>query len=192
MPLAIGNKWIGQVSSYDMKGSVVSTHFDTLSVYGTEAVNGEIWFYVRGFDPAIFYQDTFRLAFTNRKDGLYRCDSGLFTQATRIANYPARSGDTVYFHWEYAPDSNGNYSCYYKFVDTTGYVVTVPAGTFSTYEYQMGSGYRHWDVIGNGIGSGEFYAPRIGPVQWGYFQPDGRPIQDDSQEIWQLSRAELH
>src|ERR1035437_6460483 len=49
MPLAVGNKWIGQVTSYDVRGVAVSTHFDTLSVYGTEAVNGETWFYVRGF-----------------------------------------------------------------------------------------------------------------------------------------------
>ena len=192
MPLAVGNKWIGQVTSYDVRGVAVSTHFDTLSVYGTEAVNGETWFYVRGFDPAIFYEDTFRLAFTNRKDGLYRCDSGLFAQATRVANYPARSGDTVYFYWEHPPDSNGSFSYYDKIVDTTGYPVTVPAGTFSTYEYQMGGESRGGDVIDGLIGPGEFYTPHVGPVQWGYFQQDGRPILDNPQEIWQLARAELH
>jgi hypothetical protein len=192
MPLSLTNRWIGLVSEYDAKGNVVSSRQDTLAIDKVEHVNGEDWYYMNVFD---FFtgRDTARYAFTNRIDGLYRCDSGDYRNATLIAKYPAKSGDTISFVWDRQPDSTWlYYTNHYAMVDTTGFEVSVPAGTFKTWVYRAGGESRNYDVIMNVMGPGTYYSPSIGPVQYGYFMTDGKTLEDTPQIIWQLVRADLH
>ena len=189
MPLAVGNQWIGLITDFDNKGNVVSQKFDTLKVYKREFVNGEVWYYMDHF-PLSWGMGLY--AFTNRRDGLYECDSNLFAQAKLIAKYPAMPRDTFSSTFEGSP--NGAFSMYEHVVDTLHQPITVPAGTYSCYVYHFeGYDWNGSDVRRGVLGPEEFYAPGVGLIQNGYCNIDGSFDSFVSpQEIWQLMRADLH
>ncbi|MFI5201636.1 MAG: hypothetical protein ACHQNE_04570 [Candidatus Kapaibacterium sp.] len=203
MPLAVGNEWIGKVIQYDVHGNPDSTWLDTLRVLNSQVVNGETWYYLNGYPPYIqwsrtpnspYEKDTSGCVFVMRPDGIYRIQDWNFDSSQRFLSYPVRAHDYVYRVGTGRPDSTGHYLSYsYKGVDTIGLTVHVPAGSFSTIVYSIGSYSQSSDVISEGIGPGEYYAPGIGLVQYGCFEEDGRTLAPQlPQAVWQLIRAELH
>ncbi len=191
MPLAVGNRWIGNVTVTDSTGAVLSTQLDTLPVYGTKVAGGETWYFQTTFPKVLKAKagtvgltfDTVAYAFTNRSDGLYRNDTFLVDPPRRIAKYPASVGDTVSFSPESIPIMD------FILVHGIAEPVTVPAGTFSCYHYQDWYPTTHASVLA----SDSYYAPGVGLVEFvdsvhNFDHPYAKP----NVERWQLVRADLH
>ena len=189
MPLSVGNEWIGQVTHYNAQGISDSTWLDTLGVSKSEVINGETWYYVNSF---WFYNgDTSHQWLTARSDGVYSCDSEHFAKAWRLAKYPAKPEDSV-VTFDSTFDSLGNGQADGITVDTTNLSVTVPAGTFSCYVYRGFDYYQQGDVGGSAVEPGNYYDAGVGPIQFGYFNPDGTHPNVGIGRTWQLVRAVLH
>jgi hypothetical protein len=188
MPLAVGNQWIGQITDYDVRGDIVSQNFDTLTVYKSRVINGETWYYLDHFPRFSLDGDSNLYELTNRSDGLYECDSEHFGEATLIAKYPAISQDT------FSTFTDPSTSFFYEnVVDTINQPIQVPAGKFNSYVYHFeGSGRISSDELGGGVGPEQFYAPGIGLVENGYVNINGSVNLSETEEIWELVRADLH
>jgi hypothetical protein len=199
MPLKVGNRWIGRITEYDTNGNVASTRFDTLTVYKSEVVNGETWYYrtmspavltIRNGNPDSLLFDTVQYAFTNRVDGLYQAEVTNFANPHCIAKYPATEGDTMSKRALYTFDTSLSFTTV-DLVRRTNALVTVPAGIFHCYQYQSVS---FQSFRGTTMDSSRYYAPGVGIVQYEYnlAGPYDSTRFTQHREIWQLVRAELH
>jgi hypothetical protein len=197
MPLKVGNRWIGRITEYDTNGNVASTRLDTLTVYKSEVVKGETWYYrtmspavltLRGGDPDTLIFDTVQYAFTNRSDGLYQDDY----PRPCIARYPAKEGDTMSKKSFDGFDTSDRVTTI-DLVRRTNALVTVPAGIFHCYQYQTVSVLSTGGKETTTMDSSRYYAPGVGIVQYEYFisGPNDPPFTGH-REVWQLVRAELH
>jgi hypothetical protein len=203
MPLAVGNRWIGQITETDSAGNVVSVSLDTQTVYRTEIVNGETWYYrnlmplvlmPRNGKPDSLSFDTVDYIFTNRTDGLYQAYSSQFTLRPiapwLIAKYPASVGDTMRIDtldMDTPPQTR-----VINIVAGTQTKVTVPAGMFTCYKYQEILVHRQNGITTSRLVDSSFYAPDIGLVQYIYELPDFDNPSASHHVLWQLVRAELH
>ncbi|HEY3874148.1 MAG TPA: hypothetical protein VGM92_01615 [Candidatus Kapabacteria bacterium] len=188
MPLALGNMWIGRVTNFNAEGIQDSAWADTLMVTNATVVHGELWFYMNTF---WLTNDTAHAWFTNRADGLYRCDNGNFSQAYRSEKYPAQSGDNV-VTLDSTIDSDGNGVYNGIVVDSTGVMVTVPAGTYSCYVYSGRSYSRDFDDLLSVLEPSNYYSPGTGIIESGYSNLDGTPAGVAGNRMWQLVKAILH
>ncbi|HWF43260.1 MAG TPA: hypothetical protein VG537_01335 [Candidatus Kapabacteria bacterium] len=188
MPLAVGNRWIGQITDYDARGEITSQKFDTLNIYKSRVISGETWYYLDHFPRFSISGDTAQYQLINRSDGLYECDSEHFGQATLIAKYPAMPQDT------FSTSTDASTGFFYEdVVDTVDQQIIVPSGKFRCNVYHFeGFGRVSSDVIDNVVGPEQFYAPGIGLIENGYVNVNGSVNLFGTEEIWELVRADLH
>jgi len=197
MPLALGNRWIGQITEFDSVGSIMSIRLDTQTVYRSEVVNGETWYYKNSTPLMIVSKpgspdslDTLQGAYTNRIDGLYSAIAPNFSNAALTAKYPASEGDTL-FRISLGDSTFEAWDV--KTVVSTAASLTVPAGNFSCYQYRENLVRRKDGVITSSPLSGVYYAPGIGLIQYEYDMIEGGyPRVKSHHALWQLVRAELH
>ena len=116
-PLKTGNYWVSQHETYDSLGTLRNAFVDTLRVVGDTMINSERWYYflegAHGF-------------YTNRADGHYGYVAAWSPQPFLDLKYPAQQGDTYSIP----------YALGIREVVSTGASITVPAGTFTCYQYR--------------------------------------------------------
>jgi hypothetical protein len=170
MPLAVGNKWIGERTTY-RNGAPVTTP-DTLEVVAVEAIDGENWYRTNRGD-----------LFINRANGLEMktdmCDA-------IVSLYPTTAGESVRVGSSMLvllPDQSEPVSV--DIINRTVSVdstVTVPAGTYSAHHYRLELTNPNATFIES---RSYFYVPDIGPVR----------IDTESRgtliERWELEDARL-
>lgn len=129
MPLKIGNQWIGRTAS-DSAGSTVYT-YDTLTIVEEVVKEGETW-----------YKANTGELFMNRENvGLLHAENDSSDGCgCAIAEFPAERGDTMML-----PDMSVLLPNQTQPVDqvigrevlSTDTSITVPAGTYSCYHYEV-------------------------------------------------------
>ncbi|MGA9116315.1 MAG: hypothetical protein WB626_06035 [Bacteroidota bacterium] len=120
MPLVIGNEWTYASRSLDTAGQVTGTDTATFKIVRDTTMGVERWYFI-GRDSGAWE------LLTNRSDGLWytaRVSGGIRTPVL-LAKYPAFVNDTFY----------GLDSVFVTVVSTST-PVTVPAGSFTCYEYR--------------------------------------------------------
>jgi hypothetical protein len=140
-PLKVGNLWRAQVVEYDTNAVVISTDTLVLEVAKDTIIHNETFYIitVNGVrDPEV-------PPLTERSDGIYWYWSLPDTIALCL-KYPAAVND--WFYW-------GNDSAV---VVSTNISVTVPAGTFSCYQYDIYSSPSQ-------LKQSSYYSPYYGPVK---------------------------
>jgi hypothetical protein len=127
MPLKVGNMWIEKVSEYDSTGVVTRTYLDTITIVSDEVIGNEHWF--RSNEPVV------RI---NHHDGLLVRVDG-FTSWLAI-QYPAAVADTFQTQQWQQTFENGAAGIRfntYMMVTSTDTVITVPAGAYHCYAYEL-------------------------------------------------------
>lgn len=175
-PLAVGNWWIGEVTSYDDSWRITGNRLDTISIDSSVEINGETWFFSKQMWNT---GDLPTALFTNRLDGLYRRDTTAAAPQLRL-KYPAVTGDT----FNLQTISNDHF--YLGRVDTVGSLTNTPIGLLDCGVFRFVGFWRASDRISYSVSPMEFYSPGVGPVMCGYFEEDRRTPSMTHQEIWRL------
>ncbi len=140
-PLTIGNEWLSNFTEYNTSGGVVATGTSSTRVVGDSTVNDWLWQIVidstTGGDSTLW---------TNREDGAWSYTDTSATQEALALKYPANPNDTYPY-----------YDLTVR-VASTSAIVTVPAGQFTCYYYELNA-----PVIGT-IGK-IWAAPNVGIVK---------------------------
>jgi hypothetical protein len=152
LPLAIGNTWQYQTTSYDSNKKVTDVRTDTTLIQDTSQINGEIFYFSRA---NIFS----RTGYKNESDGLWVHKEGeaMAPYTILFIPYPI-SVNTV--EWQSMPFVS---SIVLLNTDT---VITVPAGSFHTLQYRHdylvdSSGHTVYrDILYYGLNVGLIYAER--------------------------------
>lgn len=185
-PLAVGNWWIGEVTSYDGTGSPIGKRSDTISIDSSRVVNGETWYYAKQMwcdGPEIVR------AFANRAAGVYVADSDV-AHATLFLKYPCAIHDT--FDYEIEHPAPRQTKWWGRTVQDTSVRIGVNGSSVPCVEYRIISGFWSFDHGGDIVTPSEFYALGIGPVMCGYFNSRGEnPATDTRQDVWRLVSYKL-
>jgi hypothetical protein len=157
MPLNLGNRWIGNWTIFDsVTGSASSTSMDTTEITAEMVIDGERWWNE--------YKSLYR---TNRADGLYSRFLSLI-DPIQTAKYPAMAGDT--FSTRRLIDTMfgvpGEPYISFSTVVSTNRAITVPAGTFSCYEYTLSNKFLNDSSGRVEVHSHSYYAPGVGHVKF--------------------------
>jgi hypothetical protein len=144
MPLAVGNKWIHTLFSYDTSGVLQHEWQDSIYISRDTLIDGERW-YIRPVNRDLG-------AYTNRETGLwYRLLGPTITMEPQLVHkYPARIGDSYPFAGSDVQET----------VISLSQTVTTPAGSFSCLVYQV--------LDSTWMASKRLYfmAPGVGPVRY--------------------------
>ena len=108
IPMAVGNQWHYQSDLVDSLGNVIISSNETVRIFGDTLVGGDLWY---GFNT-----QGYRM---NRPDGIWQL------LPTPFLEFPINLGDSVL---------QGNGITYTRLL-SKGEHITVPAGTFSCFEY---------------------------------------------------------
>jgi len=134
IPLKAGNKWVLRETDYNTGGGIDTTFNLILQVVADTMISNERWFKI------IINGDNSNPAYwTNRSDGFYELIDTVLPN--KLFKYPASLNES-----------------YLSFSDTikvtsVSSVITVPKGTFTTYEYHSGDILSSYDwYISPGIG----------------------------------------
>ncbi len=84
IPLALNNKWIYKVETFDSSGSIKQSPFDsiTINITGDTVINGESWYQIDGSHSRYF---------RNKLDGYY----SYYQYPILEYKYPAKDGDSI-------------------------------------------------------------------------------------------------
>jgi hypothetical protein len=120
-PFKTGNYWIYQNTYYSSDGSIDSTKIDSVAVTSTR---------IEGGNKVVEYSD--RHSETLVDSGIWHSSWGALWY-----KYPAHANDTFYTENDIPVKINGVVApCdQYRYASKTGDIITVTAGTFSTYQY---------------------------------------------------------
>jgi hypothetical protein len=157
MPLKVGNTWIERVSEYDSAGILTRDYLDTMAIVSDEMIGSEHWF--RSDEPVVR---------TNRTDGLWVRVDGFNTWLA--FHYPAAVADTFQTQqWQetFENGAGGIQFITYMTVTSTDTVITVPAGTYHCYAYELRGASLDGSPLPDSLHFTEryFYAPDVGPVK---------------------------
>ncbi len=151
-PLTIGNTWIFKVLSYDTLGNQYELMPSQILITGDTVIQGQQCY--------LGYETYF-----NRSDGLYCFTGDSGSPFALLYKYPAKVGDSY---------SEGNRTITVVSVNDT---ITVPAGTFVCYHYEVLAPYADTEE--------RYLAPKIGLVMVESYHPlsGGRKYKAFSQEL---------
>lgn len=84
LPLAVGNKWAGEIRKFNPDGTLVSTRHELIGIMGDTVLSGETWYSVN--DVSLL---------TNRADGLYEWHGSSLPDApVLVLKHPATVGQS--------------------------------------------------------------------------------------------------
>lgn len=133
-PLKTGDTWAFHTIEYDTTGAVAQSGSLALVVTTDTIVGGETWYQISGFGTG---GPTFS---TNESDGLWIMavsSTGLLPQP--FFKYPVSAGDS----WMFGGDP--------VFLQSADTLITVQAGSFHCYEYQLATSDYYYVSPGVGI-----------------------------------------
>ena len=148
-PFKTGNYWVYQNTYYSPGGAIDSTKIDSVAVTSTR---------IEGVNKRVEYSDGHTETHYNL--GIYHSGPGELWY-----KYPANANDTFYFRGN-VPAKIGDTSALgdiYRIVSRVNDIVTVTAGTFSTYQYMVEITKANIDTtLSRGIDN---FSPNIGLVK---------------------------
>jgi len=167
MPLAVGNKWVYDVTISD----TVNDHQeynDSIAIIDDTLVGNEMWF-----------KDQMGRLYTNRADGLWQLTSG---QPMLLVKYPANVGDSFMTELNYSGyGGSPKMQLAEKAVN-----ISVSVGNFQCYRYhQMVGGFCSFPAE-------YYYQPLIGLIRFGCAPDRYCSQQGFLRKRWDLVRLELH
>jgi hypothetical protein len=140
-PLTIGNEWLSSYTEYNTSGGIIDAGTSATRVVGDSTVNDWLWHIV-----VDSMTGGGRSLWTNREDGLWWYTDTSAVQEALVLKYPANTNDTYPY-----------YDLTVR-VASTNAIVTVPAGQFTCYYYELDA-----PIVGT-IGK-IWAAPNIGLVK---------------------------
>jgi len=140
MPLAVGNRWVYRVVTYENPVYPLDTTYDTILIVRDTAIQGETW-YIDG-DGALY---------ANRSSGLWRLSSG--GQLYLFAKFPGTAGQV----YNADPDISQTVN-----IQGTSVLISTPINFYFCYYYLTTSS----DLT---LRRDYYYAPRLGLVRFDRF-----------------------
>jgi hypothetical protein len=164
VPLAVGNKWILDVTKYDSTGTIIGSYVDSLMVVGDTLILTETWF--------IDHTGSLKI---NRADGLYQWDDP-GELPWLVLKYPTYVDDTF---------SSKSDTAFVISIDT---LITVPSGSYSCIRYDYK---RKTDLS---LKRHFFGAPMVGSVYWEEFSKtsDGSLFRNKMVELKSYSVTNIN
>jgi hypothetical protein len=126
MPLAIGNSWIYETTSYYPTGYASGITIDTTVIQNTAPIGGETFDFIRNYEPPNLFSST---GYSNRADGLWLYYSGEAMMPYTILYVPYPAEPNI----PYTQTSPFDYSVTLLNADTA---ISVPKGNFHVLKYQ--------------------------------------------------------
>lgn len=185
MPLAVGNQWVGKLTTYNTTGDPVALRLDTIQIVSFDVAGNPTPDGTKLFTD----QDGYQFWYTG--EGLWANNTTCFGMGLS-AKYPALAPDTFATVRTQALLGTGTAptdvtsAWQVVSIDTA---VTVPAGTFHCYYYRRVA----FEPQGGRLQTvaSAFYAPQIGPVLME--QTQGEPMQTPGAPVsrWELTGYRL-
>ncbi len=146
-PFKTGNQWVWKYTRLDSLGNIKEIKYDTLTVVGTMAYEGNVWYLIETSD-----NDTVMYSFIEGR--LCRLDKGDLDYYIRpFFKYPASIGET------YNVNNDTTFLCTVKSLNEQ---VICPAGKFATIKYELGRKSSSQDYR---INEYSYFCPGIGLVR---------------------------
>jgi hypothetical protein len=171
MPLAVGNRWIGEVYCHgDSTNSDERLWLDTLIVTGTMSISGEKWYIVQHRGIADAFTDSAQLdLWMDRADGLYsrsmRTDTNVIGAPSRVVAYPGAISDTTQTQPIGTNYSDQRIGIMYQKLVSKSDAVQVPAGSFVAHKWETYFAYDSTGRTPEASGNIDWYVPGIGEVK---------------------------